>query len=178
MGRRGPPPKPTRLAELQGNPGKRPLNRREPKPEGEIGSVPKWFCAEAKAEWRRILPELKRLTLATILDRAALSAYCLAWAELVDATQMLEQEGRYLQVPVVGTKRHGKGVSEPVILGYTQKQHPAVKLQRDAFTRVKQFLAEFGLTPASRSRLEVGDVEEEAADPLQELLRRNAASKN
>jgi hypothetical protein len=35
MGRRGPPPQPTKLRLLSGNPGKRPLPRAEPQPIGQ-----------------------------------------------------------------------------------------------------------------------------------------------
>jgi P27 family predicted phage terminase small subunit len=152
MGRRGPPPKPTRLAELQGNPGKRPLNKREPRPTPGAPGMPDWLSREAKAEWRRLVPQLERLGLLTKVDRAGLAAYCQAHAELADATKLLEAEGRVLEEPVTARQRED-GVEVVKLVGYRKKLHPAVRLQRDAFARVKQFLGEFGLTPATRARL-------------------------
>jgi len=112
---------------------------------------PAWLPAAAKVEWRRIVPELRAVGLVTRLDRAGLSAYCLAWAELQEATQILGREGRIL----------------------VSKVHPAVKLQRDAFTRLKQFLAEFGLTPASRTRFDV-QRPGAAADEFEQFLGKKA----
>jgi P27 family predicted phage terminase small subunit len=171
MGRRGPPPKPTKLRELEGNPSRRPLNDREPKPKAGRVPCPTWLSAEAKAEWRRIVPELKRLGLLTTVDRTALACYCQAHAELVQATRTLDKEGRVVKVPVVAWDK-GSGTHE--VVGHKLQTHPAVRLQRDAFGRVKQFLAEFGLTPASRSRLRTPEAEGGETDPFQELLNRAA----
>lgn len=164
MGRRGPSPTPSRLQELRGNPGKRAINRHEPKP--AIGAVcPSWLSKLAKIEWKRIAPELERLGLLTMVDQTALASYCQAHAELIEATKRLDKDGRIIDIPVYN--KTGEEV------GSIQKQHPAVKLQRDAFTRVKQFLAEFGLTPASRARLQVDNAEEKT-DPFEAFLRGSA----
>lgn len=168
MGARGPAPKPTKLKILAGNPGHRPINRLEPEPTPGAPDPPAWLPAEALAEWRRVVPELDRLKLLTKVDRAVLAAYCVAWSELVTATQKLEAEGRV--VDVVVRDRHGEEVGTRAAL------HPAVKLQRDAFARVKAYLGEIGLSPSSRSRLQVPDAPE-ANDPIAELLRRQAEAR-
>ena len=54
MGRRGPPPKPTHIRLLEGNPSKRPINRREPQPEKGAPPCPRWLTAEARVAWKRI----------------------------------------------------------------------------------------------------------------------------
>ena len=51
---RGRKPKPTVLKVLSGNPGKRPLNDREPKAQAGIPEPLPWLDAEAQAEWRRV----------------------------------------------------------------------------------------------------------------------------
>ena len=43
MATRGRKPKPTGIKQLEGNPGKRKLNEREPKPEKKAPSCPKWL---------------------------------------------------------------------------------------------------------------------------------------
>jgi len=162
MGLRGPLPKPTRLRILQGNPGKRALPKGEPQPKPGIPRCPRWLSANAKAEWRRIVPELKRLGLLTIADLAGLCAYCQAFAELQDATRTIDREGRIVTVPVL----NGKGEH----VGDIRKAHPAVKLQRDAFARVKSFLCEFGLSPATRPKLAGMGKSNEGADPAERFL--------
>lgn len=175
MGRRGPPPKPTRLRILNGNASRRPLNADEPRPAEREPEQPAWLTGEAKTEWARIVPELKLLRLLTVVDRAALTAYCQAWAELAECTRLLEQEGRIFYEPVIGKKKNKKGVETLEVVGNKVKAHPICRLQRDAFARVKAFLGEFGLSPASRSKVQAPPAEEKL-DPLEELKRR--AQKN
>ena len=159
-------PKPTTLKILAGNPGRRSLPRNEPRPAAGIPACPAWLSAAAKAEWKRIVPELDSMNLLTLADRAALAAYCQAWAELEHATKVLNKEGRVIKCEIVN--REGD------VTGSVKKLHPANRLQRDGFARVKQFLIEFGLSPASRTKV-AGAKQPEEADPLEELLNRGKA---
>ena len=47
-------PKPTALKKLEGNPGKRKLNTKEPMPGKGMPDCPKWLFPEAKKEWERV----------------------------------------------------------------------------------------------------------------------------
>jgi P27 family predicted phage terminase small subunit len=163
MGKRGPAPKPTKLKILAGNPGRRPINTHEPQPTRGIPSQPSWLSAEARAEWKRITPELDRLGVLTLVDRSALTAYCMAHAELYEASRLLNREGRIITVEVFA---RDSGIK----VGTRKTVHPAVKLQREAFRLVKQFLGEFGLTPASRSNLKAPPADDANEDPLQTLI--------
>lgn len=78
---------PTKLKVLAGNPGKRPLNDREPQPSGKIGACPDWFPADAKLEWNRVVPELDRVGVLTSVDAATVEAHCLAYAEVIGAAR-------------------------------------------------------------------------------------------
>ena len=89
MARPGPPPKPTALKLIAGNPGKKRLPQGEPKPMVEAPVPPKHLTAEARVEWERLAPILVRLKLLTKLDRAALAAYCQAWARHVEAEEQV-----------------------------------------------------------------------------------------
>lgn len=139
MGNRtGPPPKPTALKVLQGNPGKRALPKNEPKPTAKVPACPMWLHPVAKKEWRRIVPELKRLGLLTCVDGAALEAYCQSYARWVEAEQlMLERGTTVFKTPS----------------GYLQ-QLPQVSIAQKYAALCKAFLTEFGLTPASRTRIQ------------------------
>ena len=78
MGRRGPLPKPTAIRELEGDAGKQLHKRRhEPKPRPVTGvQPPRWLGVIARTEWRRIVPELERLGLLTVIDLGTLEIYC------------------------------------------------------------------------------------------------------
>src|SRR5579859_506648 len=90
---RGRKPKPSRLKILQGNPGKRPLNDKEPQPAAGRPSCPKALGGEARKEWNRVARALLRLGLLTHIDRAALAGYCQSWARWVFAEARLAEEG-------------------------------------------------------------------------------------
>ena len=47
-------PKPTALKKLEGNPGKRKLNTKEPIPAKGMLNCPEWLLPEAKKEWERL----------------------------------------------------------------------------------------------------------------------------
>lgn len=147
MGQRGPKPKPPALKLLAGNPGKRPIagGGRKGGPKSGRPARPPELTGEAGAEWDRVVPGLDAAGWLSPIDRAALAAYCLAWAELVQATKVLDAEGRVIETPIQTARGE--------VVGQRKQLHPAVKLQRDAFARVKSFLVEFGLSPASRKRM-------------------------
>lgn len=180
MGRRGPPPKPTKLKIAAGNPGKRKLNEREPRPEAKAPAMPAWLSVRAKAEWKRIVPELLRLGLLARVDLAALSGYCQAYAEVEEATRTIEKEGRICKMPIFADDDVIETVHDPTTgqvtgtkvvvakgtkIGERLKSHPAVAQQQQAMRLVKQFLGEFGLSPSSRSRVASDAGEAPTADP-------------
>lgn len=148
---KGRKPKPTKLKILEGNPGKRPLNKREPMPKRGRPKCPPFLHQYAKDEWAALIPELDRLGLLTLVDRGALAAYCQAWAEFRLATETMDAEGR--------TTIAGSGGLKP---------HPAVSMQRSAWRAIQQFAALFGLDPSSRCRLKTPEPIED--DPLTSFL--------
>ena len=137
---RGRKPLPAPLKLVRGNPGKRAV-KAEPKPTLGQPTRPEWLSPEAKREWSRLVPELERLQLLTLVDRAALAAYCTAWAHLVAAEKYIRNHG-------------------PI--------GPQWKLLNDAIKQVRAFATEFGFTPSSRSRIAAPAVATE--DELEELL--------
>jgi P27 family predicted phage terminase small subunit len=94
---RGRPPKPTALKVLNGNPGKRPLNKFEPKPKPILPKCPAWLDPAAKKEWRRVVPELERIGMLTCVDGAALGGYCQSYGRWVAAEQFIQKHGMVLK---------------------------------------------------------------------------------
>ena len=143
MGRRGPPPKPTRLRVLQGNPSKRPINENEPQPRKDTPRCPAWLSEEAKKVWRRIVPELRRMGILTVVDGDALAAYCQTYARWKAAEQFIQQHGEVYPI------RDERGR-----MTYMQ-QFPQVTIARHNLHMLKSYQQEFGLTPSARSRIEI-----------------------
>ena len=55
-------PKPTALKKLEGNPGKRKMNTKEPVPGKGMPDCPKWLLPEAKEEWKRLCQKLSEIS--------------------------------------------------------------------------------------------------------------------
>lgn len=144
--KRGRRPTPTRIKELLGNPGKRPLNKNEPKPEGKA-KCPRHLTGEARREWRRVSRELEAMGLLTSVDRAALSAYCLAWANSIRAQASIDRYGTELVIE----KQDADGKFHIL----STKRNPAVGVLKDMLQLMRQHEVEFGMTPSSRSRVQV-----------------------
>ena len=147
----GRPAKPTALKRLQGNPGCRPLNANEPQPEMDSGYCPRHLSRMARAEWRRVVPELREIGLLTVVDRAALEAYCECYADWRRAKDVLAKEGMTFTTPN----------------GYVQ-QRPEVAIASNALKMMKAFMTEFGMTPSSRSKVKAPQLEED--DPFGDYM--------
>lgn len=135
---RGRKPLPSKVKELAGNPGKRAINKKEPKPASGVPQCPPHLKGDAKVEWKRVTKELHTLGILTKVDRATLTAYCMAWGDLVRAEKQIEEEGE-----VIVSDKGG------------MYQNPWVAIKKRSMDQVVKFSAEFGMTPSSRSRLKV-----------------------
>ena len=150
----GRPPKPTALKRLGGNPGKRALNGREPQPTKKRPRCPKHLTGEAKKEWNRTSKQLFELGLLTELDRAALAAYCQAWAQWVQAQEEMSKP----TFQMIEETESGYPVASPWL-----------NVAAQAMKHMKSFLTEFGMTPSSRSRVKVPEAP--TVDPYEEFKR-------
>lgn len=156
---KGRKPKPTHLKLIAGNPGKRAIGDSAPKPRISIPSPPDHLDAEAKAEWERVARELAPLGCIAEIDRAALAAYCQAYARWVHAERVIATlPGRGL---VVRTEK-GNMVINPLI-GIANK----------AMADMVRYAAEFGMTPSARSRIDAERTRPEQ-DPAERYFPRKA----
>jgi P27 family predicted phage terminase small subunit len=136
---RGRKPKPVELRLVQGNPGKRPVPKRAPKPKGSLSAPPADMSPAAKAEWRYVLAN-QPAGLLTKVDRAILRIYCDEMA--------LYKEAK------AGIKETGLLVSTPN--GAVQTS-PLVTIMRQAEEKVLRTASEMGMTPSARVRLALPD---------------------
>lgn len=108
--------------------------------------APEWLSEEAAAEWARVVPGLARLDLLKPEDRAALAAYCEAWASFRVATEAVQREGLTIEAK--------QGLLP----------HPAVGMARAAGREVRAWAAHFGLTPSTEQALARGSENEPDPD--------------
>jgi P27 family predicted phage terminase small subunit len=90
----------------------------------------------AKAEWERIAGPLHDMGVLTLVDRAALAAYCQAYGRWVEAEDKLRETPTLLKTPS----------------GYVQ-QSPWLSVSNKQLELMGRYMAELGMTPASRSRV-------------------------
>jgi phage terminase small subunit len=127
----GTPPQPTSLKILRGNPGRRPLNMDEPKPNLANGAAPAFLPEEARAVWDRIAPELVATDRLAIEDQDLLAAGCWLLAK---------------------ARKYAAWVDREETLGVSPFLGAAIK----CFDRAVMILARFGVTPSERSKIHVG----------------------
>lgn len=157
MGRRGPPAKPTETKVLEGTFRKDRAKKHEPKPELATPSCPNWLNTEAKREWRRIVPLLESLNLLTKVDRSALAGYCQAYSRWREAERILDDEGLTMEY-------------ETKAGDVIYQARPEVAIAQQSAKLMKSFLAEFGLTPASRTRINAPPPAAEKKDETKEFF--------
>jgi len=135
----GPAPTPTAIRKLNGNPSRRPYNTREPKAHPGEPDMPRGLTRRAKQEWKRLAEMLLGLGVLSQADGNALGLLCADIAEHERIVKDLAKSGYLLKNPTTGAIH----------------QNPLVKMASDLNRRVLVGLREFGLTPSSRSRVEV-----------------------
>jgi P27 family predicted phage terminase small subunit len=145
----GPPPKPTALKLAAGNPGHRQLNRdepllrphfRPPPPPRELklrkNSKGKELMKEARRMWSRKARELHFAGLLPVVSTETLVRYCIAWEKYLDAMELVHEYGQVMAT-------HNQNL---VLSAYAV----AANQQQEILHRIE---TEFGMTPASKSRI-------------------------
>jgi P27 family predicted phage terminase small subunit len=89
----GRPPKPTSLKKLAGNPGKRPLNKNEPKTGEFLEEPPDHLDKVAVEYWHFFVPRLKRMGTLADVDFLNLAIVCQAYSTLARAQKQLRKLG-------------------------------------------------------------------------------------
>jgi P27 family predicted phage terminase small subunit len=144
----GPKPKPTHLRLLEGNPGRLPINEREPIDIGPLKKLPAVEADEiASQEWDRLISAMPP-DLYTAADAAALASYAFAWSMLVKAQQEINLNG--VMVTIYETDSE---TGERQVLSI--RSNPAVKVWKAASETLIKLSDRLGLTPGVRSRLQL-----------------------
>jgi P27 family predicted phage terminase small subunit len=128
----------------------------EPQPPKGVPDCPEWLGVSGRAKWAELAPLLLDTGCLTLADGDFLAMYCLAHDDLAEALAAIAKGGTEVVTE--------KGTFEA----------PAVKRKKDAIARIKQFGAEFGLSPSSRVGL--GRSPEKKSDGLSAFAQRRGAS--
>ena len=118
-----------------GNSESRELAKDEPKAV-PIVECPPELGPVARQEWERVAGALAAAGRLTVFDRAALAAYCNAYAQWLEAVEALQKYGAVMKSPS----------GFPVQSLYVSIANRQVEI-------MIRIAGEFGFTPASRSRL-------------------------
>lgn len=144
MAARGRKPKPTALKAITGTARVSRLNPVEPELPPSRPGPPDFLSDEAKAEWDRIIEGLYRAGIMTFIDVASLAAYAQAYGRWVQAEKALKKFAD----------------RDPATYGIMMKttsgnaiQNPLVGSANKAMADMVRYAAEFGMTPASRTRV-------------------------
>jgi P27 family predicted phage terminase small subunit len=126
----------------------------EPKPIVVIPDMPNHLKGEAAKEWKRIAPLLAGMKCLTEWDRSLLSAYCFEWGVYVALCNKIKIKD------LVITTINGNRIHNPLL-----------SARNKALSNIKEIAAEFGLSPSSRTRLSIGEKQQEE-NPFMALLNR------
>jgi P27 family predicted phage terminase small subunit len=107
-----------------------------------IPPPPSWLPKDAKAEWKRVAPDLIARKVLAETDMAALENYTIAVAGVRETARILNRQGR-----MVGSKAH-----------------PLIRQQLQYLESSRRYAAELGLTPVSRQRAGTSSPGKEGGD--------------
>jgi P27 family predicted phage terminase small subunit len=134
-------PKPTSIKVLEGNPGGRPINENEAKPSMDMPKKPPWLKGEAAKMWKVLGEELNRLGLMSQIDGHAFAMACSEYGIYVDCMKIIGKEG------MIEEYVNTKGATNRVA-------RPEISIANKSLAQFKTLCTEFGLTPASRTRID------------------------
>jgi len=159
MGLRGPLKNPASIQRLAGNPGNRALTVPTPLDQG-IPSLPSSLGSVGKALWQELTGTLRRRKTLAKEDGRILEATCLAYQDLMAASQTIAEKGSCYESATMN--------------GSIIRPRPECQLRSDAFKRYVRCLEALALTPASRTRLQINAVPDTPTGPLETMAELNS----
>lgn len=148
MAKPGPPPTPTSMLEKRGS-WRGGRNGDEPNPKKMLPPMPR-LTGVAKQVWLLYEPILFNLGVLTQVDGLALEQLCKVYADWVKYDRYLKKKGNDI-IEIRGKAKEGQKQG-PLI---SCRLHPYVKLKIKAQEQLNRLLANFGMTPADRSRIKI-----------------------
>lgn len=116
--------------------------QRKPEPDAATGdpTCPEWMPDTGRAEWDRVVEDMRERNFLSSSYQTAMELYCMAYSDWLSSLETLEKEGTV--------------VEKVTQSGSSLVEHPAVKQRDVAYKKMFDVMREFGMTPASKSRIE------------------------
>lgn len=146
MGKRGPQPQATAMKQLRGNPGRKPMNEREPDcvPVNEMPPPPAHFKEDEVEVWNRVGNVLIGMNVLAVGELEMFQRYCVMSAKWLRFKVFLEENGDGVYIQYEPGTRRIKYVG----------QVPQVAEFKDLSKQLLTYEQHFGLTPSSRSTVQ------------------------
>jgi P27 family predicted phage terminase small subunit len=166
----GRPPKPTEQQIAEGDPRKHGVHKLEQRLETEpnaargLPKCPAHLKGRARRAWNFWSEELVFMNLDCRPDAHMLEGACVAYEAAVDSYETIQKQGRLVAKRILDPETNK-------LMVVNVKPHPSVAQGNAAWTLMKAFCSEFGLSPVSRTRLTIEKPAANDAD-LMEILSR------
>lgn len=148
--------KPTALKILHGEKNKDRINPNEPKPAPISPKPPAHLDRVDRAVWRALAPALERNGLLTEVDGAAFSTLCILQALEIRLKQELAKCNNAMIADKTSfAETEGAEGRTNELMVVEAKINPIVKELRMVAAAKRPYLAEFGMGPASRTKIRV-----------------------
>lgn len=146
---RGRKPKPTAAKVAEGNPGRRPLNQNEPQPAAGRPECPDYLadCELSRVAWEWVCDQLEAMGVLTQADRMIVELIVTEYVQYVRAEEAAREDGLCSRT---AETRNDSGV---LTGGGNLVQSPYLAIVNQGRKRLHGLLAEVGLTPSARTRL-------------------------
>jgi P27 family predicted phage terminase small subunit len=140
-----------------------PKNEPDPEVLTEIPKPPSFLHRYGKQFWKKLVPVLIEEGLLTVVDLPALEICCdlyAQWREAHDAVfRPVDPE----------TGKKGKRSLAQYMKGRNSQTQPEYSAMKSSYQAFKSYMAEFGLSPLARNRIDIPMTKEDL-DPMEELL--------
>jgi P27 family predicted phage terminase small subunit len=124
--------------------------------------MPQGLSPAAEQEWNRIVPILQKMRLLTVAYGAALAGYCQAYARWLEAEADIAANGAIIEEPIIRRRR----AEDDEVVGCKRKKNPAVAIANESLKMLRSLLSDFGLSPASLSKVTENAEQEKGLDDL------------
>ncbi len=132
-------PEPSAITKLKGNPGRKKINKDEPKYEKAEESAPKDLDKNGRELWNKLMKQVREQGVLTKCDEALLFRYCEEWSTYKRALKELK-------------KKENKDLMVKAKSGYLSP-NPYISMKRESSRIMKSLESELGFSPTSRTKV-------------------------
>lgn len=143
----------------------------------KLKPAPKWFSTQAKKIYKVSAGVLFQYGLLTETNYQLFLAYINEISTYLELSEAVRKQGYYVEVyesiydeqkgtDEKGNKFHNKQFREKILAGI--KKNPNIAIAKDALAAAVKLASEFGLTPASMSKIQFGNSDD--GDDFDEFL--------